>query len=340
MNPDASLSSRKLFPRISSRYIPSLGTGLVLAALYIAGCISFENFSSLRVAVNLAGDNAFLGIAAVGATFVILSGGIDLSVGAVVAFTSILIASLVETHHLHPAAAILLALLLGALFGAGMGSLIQYFDLPPFLVTLAGMFLARGIGFIVNSQSLGLNHPFFLQTISEKLSLTLNEKISWPFTATCWLTAALIALFIAHYTKFGRYVYALGGDEVSAKLMGLPVARTKILIYALSGFCSALAGVVYTFYTQSGDPASCVGLELDSIAAVVIGGTLLSGGVGLMAGTIMGVLILGIIQTLITFEGNLNSWWTRIVVGLLVLVFILLQNVVTSTSRRFGRKSH
>ena len=128
-------------------------------------------------------------------------------------------------------------------------------------------------------------------------------------------------------------------DESSAALMGLPVARTKIRIYAVSGFCSALAGVVYTFYTQSGDPASCVGLELDAIAAVVIGGTLLSGGVGLMTGTIMGVLILGLIQTLITFKGDLNSWWTRIVVGLLVLVFIVLQNVVTSASSRLRGRS-
>src|SRR6185503_643605 len=117
--------------------------------------------------------------------------------------------------------------------------------------------------------------------------------------------------------------------------MGLPIARTKISLYAVSGFCSALAGVVYTMYTQSGDPASCVGLELDAIAAVVIGGTLLSGGVGFMAGTAMGVLILGLIQTLITFQGNLNTWWTRIVVGLLVLIFILLQNLISAASRRF-----
>jgi simple sugar transport system permease protein len=109
----------------------------------------------------------------------------------------------------------------------------------------------------------------------------------------------------------------------------------KVLTYTLSGFCSALAGVVYTMYTQAGDPASCVGLELDAIAAVVIGGTLLTGGVGFMAGTAMGVLILGLIQTLITFQGNLNTWWTRIVVGLLVLAFILLQNLIANASRRF-----
>jgi galactofuranose transport system permease protein len=143
----------------------------------------------------------------------------------------------------------------------------------------------------------------------------------------------VVALVVAHYTPFGRYIYALGGDEQSATLMGLPGGRTKIFTYTVSGFCSALSGVVYTFYTQSGDPASCVGLELDAIAAVAIGGTLLSCGVGFMAGTAMGVLILGLIQTLITFQGNLNTWWRRIVVGILVLVFILLQNVITSASR-------
>ena len=168
------------------------------------------------------------------------------------------------------------------------------------------------------------------------MAIHLNAKVSVPFTASCYAVIFLVAIVIAHYTKFGRTIYALGGDEPSARLMGLPVARTKILIYTLSGFCSALAGVVYTFYTQSGNPASCVGLELDAIAAVVIGGTLLSGGVGYMAGTLMGVLILGLIQTLITFQGNLNTWWTKIVIGLLVLLFILLQNVISFVSARFG----
>jgi len=324
---------------VSSRYIPLLATALVLVALYTTGCVSFDRFGTLRVAVNLLGDNAFLGVAAVGATFVILSGGIDLSVGAVVAFTSIFIASLMERHGVSPLMAIALALVVGVCFSAGMGCLIQWFELPPFLVTLAGMFLARGVGFMVEPQSLGIKHTFFMETISERFSIPLNERVSFPFTATCFVAVFLFALFTAHYTKFGRNIYALGGDEQSARLMGLPVARTKIFIYAVSGFCSALAGVVYTFYTQSGDPASCVGLELDAIAAVVIGGTLLSGGVGFMVGTAMGVLILGLIQTLITFKGDLNSWWTRIVVGMLVFVFILLQNLISSASRRLGGRA-
>jgi len=324
--------------RFSARFIPLMATALVLASLYILGCVSFDNFGSLRVLVNLFGDNAFLGIAAVGATFVILSGGIDLSVGSVVAFTSILIASLVG-HGLSPFAAITIALIAGAIFGAFMGVLICAFELPPFLVTLAGMFLARGLGFIVHPQSLGITHPFFLERVTEGLSITINDRVSIPFTATCYVAVFLVALVVAHYTRFGRTVYAIGGDEHSAGLMGLPVLRTKVLTYTLSGFCSALAGVVYTFYTQSGDPASCVGLELDAIAAVVIGGTLLTGGVGFMAGTAMGVLILGLIQTIITFKGDLNTWWTRIFVGFLVLVFILLQNAVSAISKRFSGKS-
>lgn len=320
--------------RIASKYIPLLATAGVLAVLYVAGGLAYPGFFSLRVAKDLVGDNAFLGVAAVGATFVILSGGIDLSVGAMVAFTSILVAALVGQHGVHPLAAVAIALALGAAFGAAMGGLIHVFELPPFLVTLAGMFLARGLGFIIYPQSLGIRHPLFVETINQTLALPLTARVSVPFTAACFVAALGVAIFIAHLTRFGRNVYALGGDEASATLMGLPVGRTKVLVYTLAGFCSAAAGVVYTFYTQSGNPAACVGLELDAIAAVVIGGTLLSGGVGYVGGTAMGVLILGVIQTLITFQGNLNTWWTKIAVGLLVLVFILLQNAVAAAGGR------
>ena len=309
----------------------------MLVILYSLGCLSYRNFSSLRVLVNLVGDNAFLGIAAVGATFVILSGGIDLSVGAVVAFTSILIATLVTECKVPPLAAISIALILGALDGALMGCIIFWFEMPAFLVTLAGMFLARGLGFVVHSQSLGLRHRFFLEQINQDLAIPLNAQVSWPFTASCFVVIFIVAFICAHYTKFGRYVYALGGDEHSAGLMGLPVGRTKILIYTVSGFCSALAGVVYTFYTQAGDPAT-----------------------GSRSGTgrhrrrgdwrhppqrrhrLHGRHRHGRADSrpnpdLIVFQGNLNTWWTRIVVGLLVLAFILLQNAISSASGRLGR---
>lgn len=145
----------------------------------------------------------------------------------------------------------------------------------------------------------------------------------------------LAGIFIAHCTPFGRAVYAVGGSEHSALLMGLPVRSTLVGVYTLSGFCSALAGVVFTFYMLSGYGLHAVGMELDAIAAVVIGGTLLTGGVGYVAGTLFGVLMLGIIQTLISFDGTLSSWWTRIAVGVLLFVFCLLQRLLT---RRSGRR--
>ena len=316
---------------LNPRYIPMLATAAVMLGLYVTGCLSFPRFGSLRVLVNLFGDNAFLGVAAIGATFVIISGGIDLSVGSVVAFTGILIAKLIGSG-MSPMPAILLALAVGTLFGAGMGCLIHFYELPPFLVTLGGMFLARGAGFVVHDQSLGIEHDFYLTTISQTLAIPLSGRVRFPFTASCFVVALMVATLVSLYTKFGRNIYAIGSNEQSARLMGVPVGRTKIGIYALAGFCSALGGVVATFYMQSGNPASFVGLELDAIAAVVIGGTLLTGGVGYVPGTLMGVLILGLIQTLITFQGNLNSWWTKIAIGVLLLLFIVLQRSLSRSA--------
>jgi simple sugar transport system permease protein len=133
---------------------------------------------------------------------------------------------------------------------------------------------------------------------------------------------------VAHRTRFGRNIDAVSGSEESSGLMGLPVARAKIAVYALSGLCSALAGAVYTLYTFSGNPTAGMMLELDAIAATVIGATLLTGGVGYMAGTLWGVFIFGIIQTAIIFHGRLSSWWTRLAIGNLFLAFILLQRTI------------
>jgi simple sugar transport system permease protein len=316
--------------RPSAQMLPVLASLGVLILLYVGGCVAFENFGSLRVLINLFGDNAFLGVAAVGATFVILSGGIDLSVGAVVAFTGVLIASLIG-HGQPPLLAIGLALAFGAGFGALMGALIHLYALPPFLVTLGGMFLARGLSFMVHPESLSIGHPFYGEFISQTLSVPVSRRLAIPFTAFALLAVVLAGAALARWSRFGRNVLAIGSSESSARLMGVPIGSTKILVYTLGGFLSALGGVVATFYMQSGNPASFVGLELDAIAAAVIGGTLLRGGVGFIPGTLVGVLILGLIQTLVIFQGTLNSWWTRIAVGGLLFVFIVLQQL---TARR------
>ena len=324
--------------RALKRNIPFAATAAVCLLLYIFASVKFadSNFFSLRVFVNFFADNAFLGVAAIGMTFVILSGGIDLSVGAMVGLVSVLVGLLLEKHNMHPAVAFPMVLLLGAGLGTVMGSLIHYFALPPFLVTLAGMFFARGLALVLQFEAIPITR--YLDAIGTAVQIPLRSDLVLPATAVLYLAAFLLSLWLAHFTRFGRNVYAIGGNEQSATLMGLPVGRTKIGVYTLSGFCSALAGIVYTLYTPSGNPNAGGGLELDAIAAAVIGGTLLTGGVGYLAGTFIGVLIFGIIQTAIIFQGTLSSWWTKIAVGTLLLIFILLQKAIQA-KRPAGAKA-
>ena len=313
------------------RYV-SLGVTIALfLGMTVAGGVLYDGFLRPQVFLNLLIDNAFLLIVAVGMTFVILSGGIDLSVGAVVAFSTVLLAALVQKHGWHPLAAIPLVLALGTGFGALMGTLIQRYRLQPFVVTLAGMFLARGAATLVSVESIGIDHPFHVAVANLRIPLGGGASLSAGAAIALLVVAGGAAL--AGMSRFGRAVYAIGGNEQSALLMGLPVDSTRVRVYALSGFCAALAGVVYTFYMLSGYSLHATGLELDAIAAVVIGGTLLAGGSGYVLGTLFGVLVLGLIQTLIVFDGTLSSWWTKIAIGGLLLAFCLLQRLL---SRRSG----
>ncbi|XDF33652.1 galactofuranose ABC transporter, permease protein YjfF [Paracidovorax avenae] len=333
MTPAAATAPAPRGPRLNARYLPLAATIALFVAMATLGSVRYTGFFSAQVFLNLLIDNAFLIIVAVGMTFVILSGGIDLSVGAVVALTTMVFASLVERHGWNPAAAVPVVLLMGTCFGAFMGFLIERFRLQPFIVTLAGMFLARGLCYLISIDSISITHEGYSELAQWRLQLAETASIS--LGALIAIAVVLAGIFIAHCTPFGRAVYAVGGNEHSAVLMGLPVRSTLVGVYTLSGFCSALSGVVFTFYMLSGYGLHAVGMELDAIAAVVIGGTLLTGGVGYVAGTLFGVLMLGIIQTLISFDGTLSSWWTRIAVGVLLFVFCLLQRLLT---RRSGRR--
>lgn len=318
---------------INRKYVPIVVTTSLFLLMFIAGSFRYNGFFSPQVLLNLLIDNAFLLIVAVGMSFVIISGGIDLSVGAVIALTTMISASLVQQLNWSPIIVIPLVLLIGALLGCGMGAIIHYFKIQPFIVTLAGMFLARGLCYVISIQTITIDNPFYTAMAQTKIRLPGGSFISISVIIALVIVAA--AIYIAHYTSFGRNVYAIGGSEQSALLMGLPVAKTKILVYTLSGLCSALAGVVFTFYMLSGYGLHAVGMELDTIAAVVIGGTLLTGGVGYIVGTFFGVMIQGIIQTIISFEGTLSSWWTKIVIGLLLCLFILLQKVLSARQAIF-----
>lgn len=329
--PEAAAPAGRKRLRLDPKYLPLAVTVLLFLAMAAYGAVAYTGFLAPQVFLNLLIDNAFVCIVAVGMTFVILSGGIDLSVGSVIALTTMVLAGLVEKRGISPAVAIPLVLVMGTAFGASMGVLIQRFRLQPFIVTLAGMFLARGLCYLISIDSISIGDEFFASVSQARIPLGGEASIS--IGGVIALVVVAVGIWLAHFTQFGRTVYAIGGNEQSAVLMGLPVRSTLVGIYALSGFCSALAGVVFAFYMLSGYGLHAVGLELDAIAAVVIGGTLLAGGVGYVFGTLFGVLMLGLIQTLIMFDGTLSSWWTRIVIGALLLVFCVLQRVFEARRR-------
>lgn len=311
---------------MNPRYRPLAATTLIFIVAYAVCIFQYPGMWSTRVLGNFLTDNAFLGIAAVGATFVIISGGIDLSVGAVIGLAGVVTAILISHLGLHPLAAFAIVLTLAALFGAAMGAAIHFLQVPPFIVTLAGMFLARGLASVLTQDSIPIDHPFYKTIMGLYFRLPGGGRLS--AIGLLMLAVFVVGGLIAHRTRFGSYIYALGGNATSAALMGVPAASVTIAIYGLSSFLGGLAGIVYSLYTSAGYPLAAVGIELDSIAAVVIGGTLLTGGYGFVFGTLIGVMLQGLVQTYIVFDGTLSSWWTKIAIGFLLFLFILLQQLV------------
>ncbi|MFD1403382.1 MULTISPECIES: galactofuranose ABC transporter, permease protein YjfF [Robinsoniella] len=308
-------------------------TFVLFIALFIFGSVSYDRFLSLSTFFNLFNDNAYLIIASIGVTFVLLTGGIDISIASTIAFTCVLSAFLLQKGA--PAFVVIpLVLLIGAAIGFGMGYIIHYFKLQPFIVTLAGQFLMRGLCAVISTESISISNDFYKKMALSKLVIGKGKIYSYVFIA---LVVILAAYYILKFTKFGRSIYALGGNEQSAILMGLPVARTKIAVYAISSFCAALAGVVFSFYTLAGYSLQNMGLELDAISSAVIGGTLLTGGVGTVIGTTIGVLIQGIIQTIVTYE-NLNTWWTKVTIAALLCVFIVIQRIISIRAEKLKGK--
>jgi simple sugar transport system permease protein len=307
-------------------------TTVVFVVGFILCSVQFPNFASTRVVANLLTDNAFLGIVAVGMTFVIISGGIDLSVGSVIGFTTVFLAITIEHYAVPPLAAFAIILVICLLFGAAMGAVIHYFEMPAFIVTLAGMFLARGAAFLMSTESIPIKAPLYTDIGAYTIYLPGGGRL--PLIAMIMLAVFAIGIVLLHFTRFGTNVYALGGSRASTALMGVCVAPTIIRVYILSSVLAGLSGIVFSFYTAAGYALSAVGVELDTIAAVVIGGTLLTGGSGFMFGTLMGLMIQGLIQTYITFDGNLSSWWTKIVTGLLLFAFITFQQTMVRLAKR------
>ncbi|MHC1782180.1 MAG: galactofuranose ABC transporter, permease protein YjfF [Anaerolineaceae bacterium] len=321
------------------RFLPLSATIMLFFVVYLAGTIFAVNMRDPQVFFNLFRTSPFLLISAVGMTFVILTGGIDLSVSGVIALSTVVCAALLREGW-SPWAVMPLVLVMGMGLGTIMGFFITYLKVQPFIATLAGMWVARGICYFISDDAIAINNRIYRILGQTKI---LIPGLADPVAKTGAYVSILVvlmllvlvaAIFILHSTKFGRAIYAIGGNEQSARLMGLPVNSTKVLVYTLNGFCSALAGITLSIYVMSGHGNYASGFEMTVIAAVVIGGTMLTGGSGYVFGTLFGVLITGLIQTLILFNGKLSSWWTSIVVGLLTLGFILVQSLLAARRQR------
>lgn len=316
-------------------------TVILFVMMFLFGSVQYKNFLSLSTFLNLFNDNAYLMIAAIGATFVLIIGGIDISIASTIAFTGVCSAYLLEKG-VPAAVVIILMLLIGIVVGCMQGALIHYFKLQPFIVTLAGQFLMRGLCVVISERSIPISDPFFKTMALGKINIHLGEakplngKIYYYVIILAVVLA--VAVYVLKYTKFGRSLYALGGSEMSADLMGLNVARTKIAAYGISSFCAALGGIVFSFYTLAGFGLQNMGMELDALSSAVIGGTLLTGGVGTVIGTVVGVMIQGIIQTIVTYQ-NLNTWWTKVTIAALLCFFIVIQRMIAIRTEKTKGKT-
>lgn len=241
----AGVAKRFLSRRAS--WIPVFAALAILIIMLVGAQLYFGNFLTPRVLSALLLDNAYLFILAVGMTFVILTGGIDLSVGAVMAFTGMLGASLLRDG-LPAGVVVPVMLLIGSAMGLAVGILVQYFDVQPFIASLAAMFAARGLAFMVSLSSIKVEDPAILWLQSTRIQGAPGGFYITP-TGIIALLVVLVGALVLAYTRFGRTIYAIGGNESSARLMGLPVVRTKLLAYVVSGLCAGLAGVVFTAYT-------------------------------------------------------------------------------------------
>ena len=324
---------------IDSKNYLLIVTICLFIVMYIAGIVIYSDkgFGKMQTFLNMLIDNAGLLIAASGMTLVMIAGGIDISVGSMVCLVCMILSYSMERLGSPSLAACVAVLLLGVLFGALHGWLISYMKLQPFIVTLAGLFFYRGIAAVISSDQISIKiNKTFLAIAENKINIFLGSTVNkhgvrmYPYvhpTVVIALITVAIIWFILKYTRFGRNLFAIGGNEQSALLMGINVNRTKFMAYTLEGFLASLAGLVFCLNTTSGFVEQARGFEMDAIASAVIGGTMLTGGVGTIVGTVFGVLIKATIETLIRCQGTLSSWWNKIVLSTILCFFIVLQSV-------------
>lgn len=325
-------------------------TIILFFAMYIIGCIIFkeQGFSKTQNFLNLFISNAGLIVVGIGMTIVMITGGIDISVGSLVAMTCMMLAWMMERCGIGAVPAVIIALITGVVFGFAQGYLVAYMDIQPFIVTLAGMFFARGMTAIISKDMISITNETFMAWAKAKIYLPFGGYVNrkgmmiQPYiypTVVIALLLLVLAFIMLRYTKFGRSLYAVGGNQQSSLMLGLDVRKVKLKAYILDGFLCGIGGVLFCLNTLGGFVEQAKGFEMDAIASSVIGGTLLTGGVGNVIGTLFGVLIKATIETFITFiqamiQGNLSSWWTRIIIAGLLCFFIVLQSILTMSKKK------
>ena len=322
--------------RLDAQMIPTIAAVVIFILMIIMGQALFGTYLRLGFVSSLFIDHAYLIILAVAMTLPVLTGGIDLSVGAIVAITAVVGVKLTNAGVAAPLAMVVM-ILIGVAFGLLTGTLIEEFNMQPFIASLASMFLARGIASIISTKAQTFPENNNFDFISQKITIIDNPKISQDLYINVGvIIAALVVIFgyiLLHHTRTGRTIYAIGGSRSSAELMGLPVKRTQYVIYLTSATLASIASIVYTANIGSAKNTVGVGWELDAVASVVIGGTIITGGFGYVLGSVLGSLVRSILDPL-TSDFGVPAEWTTIVVGLMILIFVVLQRAVTAFNKK------
>ncbi len=333
-----------IFTRISDTNLLLAITIIVFTLMYV-GAILFlgGGFTKPQAFFNILNANAALIITSCGMSLVMITGGIDLSVGGVVALVSMCCAVYLDYHDGSILGSILIAFGIGLAYGLVQGFLVAYLDIQPFIVSLAGMFFARGMTTIVNTAPFNVTNEAFTALKLTRINVpglgSYNKKgIYVPAYVEIGVIVAIlvvILLFVLlRWTKLGRSFYAVGGNKQSALMLGINVKRTKFLSHLLCSLMAGLGGYVYFLHVGSGAASHAMGMEMNAIASSIIGGTMLTGGVGNIIGTLFGVLSLSTIQNIVSSAGFDQAWWTGITIAGMLCLFLLIQSVIMAKKKK------
>lgn len=319
-------------------------TVIVFFLMYIGAVVFLRGgFLKPQTFFLILNSNAALIILACGMSLVMITGGIDISVGGVTALVSMCCAVYLDYKGGSVFGAIMIALAIGLAFGVIQGLMVAYLDIQPFIVTLAGMFFAKGMTTVVNSSPFNVANEAFVKLKATRINVpglgSVNKKgIYVPAYVEIGVVVAILIVIVMfmvlRWTKLGRNFYAVGGNKQSALMLGINVKRTKFLSHLICGILAGIGGFVYFLHVGSGSPSNAAGAEMDAIASSIIGGTMLTGGVGNVVGTFFGVLSLSTIQNIVSSIGFDEAWWTGITKAAMLCLFLLVQSVVMSVRKK------